>query len=75
MGVVTLLTAEEYLNMPETPGKHELLDGEVISLPVANKFHNDISRSFEICCRLRWAGRVYGWLRDIGFGADGSFLM
>ena len=46
MGAVTLLTAEEYLNMPETPGKHELLDGEVISLPVANKFHNDISRSF-----------------------------
>jgi Uma2 family endonuclease len=47
MGAVTLLTAEEYLNMPETPGKHELLDGELISLPVAKRFHNNIGRSFE----------------------------
>jgi hypothetical protein len=28
MGAVTLLTAEEFLNMLETPGKHELLDGD-----------------------------------------------
>lgn len=46
MGAVTLLTAEEYLNMPETPGKHELLDGELISLPVAKRFHNDIALEF-----------------------------
>jgi Uma2 family endonuclease len=46
MGAVTLLTAEEYLNMPETPGKHELLDGELISLPVAKRFHNVISLEF-----------------------------
>lgn len=46
MGAVTLLTAEEYLNMPETPGKHELLDGELISLPVAKKLHNDIAWEF-----------------------------
>lgn len=47
MGAVTLLTAEEYLNMPETPGKHELLDGELISLPVAKRFHSEIGRTFE----------------------------
>jgi Uma2 family endonuclease len=46
MGVVTLLTAEEYLNMPETPGKHELLDRELISLPVAKKIHDDIGWEF-----------------------------
>lgn len=46
MGAVTLLTAEEYLNMPETPGKHELLDGELISLPVAKKFHDDLCWEF-----------------------------
>jgi Uma2 family endonuclease len=46
MGAVTLLTAEEYLNMPETPGKHELLDGELISLPVAKKLHADIGLEF-----------------------------
>lgn len=43
MGAVTLLT-EEFLNMPETPGKHELLDGELISLPVAKRRHDLIGR-------------------------------
>ncbi len=46
MGAITLLTAEEYLNLPDAPGKHELLDGELISLPVAKKFHNDIALEF-----------------------------
>ncbi len=46
MGAVTLLTAEEYLNLPDTPGKQELLDGELISLPVAKKFHNEIGWAF-----------------------------
>lgn len=43
MGAVTLLTDEQFLNLPETPGKQELLDGELISFPVAKKIHNDIS--------------------------------
>jgi Uma2 family endonuclease len=47
MGAITLLTAEEYLNMPDAPGKHELLDGELISLPVAKKIHNDICRKYQ----------------------------
>jgi Uma2 family endonuclease len=42
MGAVTLLTDEEFLNLPETPGKQELLDGELISLPVPSALHNDI---------------------------------
>jgi Uma2 family endonuclease len=46
MAAVTLLTAEEYLNMPETPGKHELLDGELISLPPAKRKHNNLARRF-----------------------------
>jgi Uma2 family endonuclease len=46
MSSATLLTAEEYLKMPQLPGKHELLDGESISLPVAKKRHNDIAWAF-----------------------------
>jgi Uma2 family endonuclease len=61
MGAVTLLTAEEYLNMPETPGKHELLDGELISLPVAKRFHNKIGRSFEDLLQTS-LGRPRVWL-------------
>jgi Uma2 family endonuclease len=75
MGAVTLLTAEEYLNMPETPGRYELPDGELISLPVAKRFHNKIGRSFEDLLQPHWAGRVYGLWNDIGFAAAGSFPM
>jgi Uma2 family endonuclease len=32
--------------MPQLPGKHELLDGELISLPPAKRKHNQIARRF-----------------------------
>ena len=47
MGTVTLLTAEQYLNMPNEPGKHELLDGELISVPPAKHSHSKIIRAFQ----------------------------
>jgi Uma2 family endonuclease len=47
MSAITLLTAEQYLNLPEMPGKHELLDGELISLPPAKHDHNKIGRAFQ----------------------------
>ena len=47
MGAVTLLTAEQYLNMPDEPGKHELLDGELISVPPADYHHSNLARLFE----------------------------
>jgi Uma2 family endonuclease len=42
MGTTTtgLITFEEFETLPETPGKQELLDGEVIELPPAKKKHN-----------------------------------
>jgi Uma2 family endonuclease len=43
---VRLITAEEFLNLPDTPGKQELLDGELISLPPATYQHNEIARAF-----------------------------
>ena len=47
MGTVTLLTAEQYLSMPDEPGKHELLDGELISVPPADFSHSTDARLFE----------------------------
>jgi Uma2 family endonuclease len=47
MSAITQLTAEEFLNLPDTPGKQELLDGELISLPLAKHSHSEIAMSFE----------------------------
>ena len=39
----TLLTFEEFEQLPDQPGKRELLEGELIELPVAEFKHNEIS--------------------------------
>jgi Uma2 family endonuclease len=46
MSATTQLTAEEFLNLPDTPGKQELLDGELISLPPAKYYHSEAARAF-----------------------------
>jgi Uma2 family endonuclease len=46
MGVVTLLTEEQFLNLPDEPGKRELIDGEVIALPPAKHFHGILAKRF-----------------------------
>src|SRR6185312_4443276 len=47
MSAITQLTAEEFLNLPDYPGKQELLDGELISLPPAKLYHSEIARAFQ----------------------------
>jgi Uma2 family endonuclease len=47
MSATTQLTAQEYLNLPNTPGKQELLDGELISFPPARNSHSIIARAFQ----------------------------
>jgi Uma2 family endonuclease len=47
MSAITPLTAEEFLNLPDAPGKQELLDGELISLPPAMYEHAEIGRAFQ----------------------------
>jgi Putative restriction endonuclease len=56
IGAITLLTDEEYLNMPDEPGKHELLDGELISMPAADYFHSNTGLRFQNLLRtvLQW---------------------
>jgi Uma2 family endonuclease len=39
MGTKTLLTVDEFLQLPDEPGKQELLGGEVIALPPAKIQH------------------------------------
>src|SRR6266566_4743364 len=46
MSATTLLTWEEFLDLPETPGKQELLDGELIALPPAKFTHMQIVMAF-----------------------------
>jgi len=46
MSVVARLTDEQFLSLPDEPGKQELLDGELISLPPAKRVHNRIARRF-----------------------------
>src|SRR5437588_240166 len=43
MGATTQLTIEEFFDLPEAPGKQELLDGELIALPPAKHSHMQIA--------------------------------
>jgi Uma2 family endonuclease len=46
MGIAAIITEEEFLNLPDRPGKRELLDGELIELPPAKHSHSVISKRF-----------------------------
>ncbi len=46
MSVTTLLTFEEFEQLPDKPGKRELLRGELIELPPAKRPHSRISKLF-----------------------------
>ena len=47
MGTTTLLTFEEFERLPDSPGKRELLDGELIEMPPAKKRHAKIQRRID----------------------------
>jgi Uma2 family endonuclease len=44
MAVSALLTDEEFLSLPDGPGKRELLDGKLIELPPAKYFHSEMAK-------------------------------
>ena len=44
MGTTTLLSFEEFEQLPDEPGKLELLDGELIQLPPAKRKHMEIAQ-------------------------------
>jgi Uma2 family endonuclease len=45
------LTFEQFERLPETPGKRELLEGELIELPAAEMAHNELGE--ELHARLK----------------------
>ena len=42
MSASTLLTEEEFLNLPEFTGRQEFLDGDLIELPPAKYSHSEL---------------------------------
>ena len=48
MGTTTLLSFEEFEQLPDEPGKLEFLDGELIQLPPAKFKHMEIARRIQI---------------------------
>jgi Uma2 family endonuclease len=68
MGTVkTLLTFEEFEQLPDQPGKQELVRGELIEMPPADLKHNRISH--RIYDRLKTAieqAHARGEARDLG---------
>jgi len=72
MSAFTQLTEQEFLALPDTPGKRELLDGELITLPPAKRSHMQMAKRF---ARLLETGvdadrvwiemsyKVRGWLQ------------
>ena len=42
MSVTTLLSEEEFLNLPEAPGRQEFRDGELIELQPAKLSHSEL---------------------------------
>jgi Uma2 family endonuclease len=48
MGTTTLLSFEEFEQLPDEPGKLEFLDGELIQLPPAKRKHMEIVRRIQI---------------------------
>ena len=60
MGTTTLLSFEEFEQLPDEPGKVELLDGELIQLPPAKRKHVEI------------AHRIYDLLKPVVDKAEAS---
>jgi Uma2 family endonuclease len=48
MGTTTLLSFEEFEQLPDEPGKLELLDGELIQFPPAKFKHMEIARRIHV---------------------------
>ena len=60
MGATTLLTFEDFERLPDSPGKRELLDGELIEIPPAKARHSKI--------RHRIYGKLDPLVREQGLG-------
>jgi len=68
MGVTTLLTFAEFEGLPDSPGKRELLDGEILEMPPGKRRHAKIQKRIHARLEpyaLEWHfGEVY---TEVGF--------
>lgn len=60
MDATTLLTSTEFERLPDSPGKRELLDGEVIELPPAKPKHSKIQHRIHERLRAYALDRLFG---------------
>jgi Uma2 family endonuclease len=64
---VQYLTFEEFEQLPDQPGKLELLRGELIDLPPAKRRHNETAEKiFFLLTRIVREGQVVGRLAHLG---------
>src|ERR1051325_5661424 len=60
MSVSVLLSEEEFLQLPDKPGKQELVDGELIELPPAKYSHGELAkRIVELLATVMARSRVW----------------
>jgi len=45
---IPLLTIEDYLALPETGQRYQLIEGDLYMAPAPNRFHQDISRNLPL---------------------------
>jgi Uma2 family endonuclease len=63
----TLLTFEEFENLPDAPGKRELLDGELIELPPPKLLHTLVQHNIAEVLRQYAVGRGLLVFIEAGF--------
>jgi Uma2 family endonuclease len=64
----TLLTFAEFEKLPDSPGKRELLDGEIIEMPPAKTRHAKIQKRIHACLGPYALGRHFGEVyTEVGF--------
>jgi Uma2 family endonuclease len=72
MNTTSLLTFAEFEQLPETPGKRELVDGEVIEVPPPKFTHTRIARRFfDLLRNSSHADRVWP---EAGYRIGGGWL-
>ena len=71
-GMISLMTFEEFEQMPDAPGKQELIDGELIELPPAKYSHSIVAERIYFHLRSGAAGaRVH---HEFGYRIGGGWL-
>lgn len=73
MSTTSLMTFAQFEQLPDLPGKHELIDGELVSMPPPELTHSEISkRIFLLLLQSLPVNRV--WTDHTGFRIGDGWL-